>query len=364
MKKILWVIALAVTISLLFGAFGCAKPAPAPPAPTPAPAPPAPTPAPIKPIELSLSLFIPEPHLRYQHVWKPWIQMVEEKTNGKVKIIPYFAGALAPLPANYDAVGKGIADIGEVLMHATPGRFPLTEMVTLPALVPSSLSASKIDWALYNKFPEVKAEYPGVKVMAVYASPTCRFETVEKPVYKLEDIKGMKIRVTGPVAVEAAEALGFTPITMPMGDVYLALERGVFEGVAIPVEVLVSRKWAEVLSYAVGNADLGHDCFAMVFNENSWNKLPQDVRSVFNELSGSWMVEFCASEWDRFEVEAVETAKTEYGLEVNYLSEEELARWNELVIPVKYAYAESLDAKGLPGTKVLEETERLAKELE
>ncbi|MBA7681911.1 hypothetical protein ES703_90255 [subsurface metagenome] len=76
------------------------------------------------------------------------------------------------------------------------------------------------------------------------------------------------------------------------------------------------------------------------------------------------MVEFCASEWDRFEVEAVETAKTEYGLEVNYLSEEELARWNELLVPVKRVYAESLDAKGLPGTKVLEETERLAKELE
>ena len=318
---------------------------------------------PAKPIELSFSLFIPEHHLRYQKVWKPWIKMVEERTKGRVKITPFFASALAPLPENYDAISKGIADIGEVLMHATPGRFPLTEMVTLPALLPSSLSASKVVWALYDTFPEVKAEYPGVKVMAVYASPTCRFETVKKPVYKREDTKGMKIRVTGPVAVEAAEVLGYVPITMPMGDVYLALERGVVEGVAIPVEVLVSRKWAEVLKYVVGNADLGHDCFSMIFNQDSWNKLPQEVRKVIDELSGSWMVEFCASEWDKFEVEAVETAKTKYGIEYTYLSKEELGRWNKLLEPVKRRYAESLNAKGLPGTNVLEEAERLVKKL-
>ena len=32
----------------------------------------------------------------------------------------------------------------------------------------------------------------------------------------------------------------------------------------------------------------------------------------------------------------------------------ELAKWNEKVSPVKSQYAKGLDAKGLPGTKVLE----------
>ena len=313
-KLLTLIVAVVVIVGLVFA--GCAKPAPAP-APTPGPAPaPSPAPTPAKPIELSLSLFIPEMHLRYQNVWKPWIHMFEEKTNGKVKITPYFANALSPMPENYDAVRTGIADIGEVLIYATPGRFPLTETLTLPALgVPSCMGATKCLMHLYDAVPEVKAEYPGVKVLAVYTSPTCRFETTQKPVYKLEDTKGLKIRMTGSVQVAAAKALGFTPIAMPSISTILALEKGTIDGAAIPFEVLVSRKWAECLKYAIGNVDFGHDMFAMVFNEDSWNKLPPDVQKVIDEMSGSWMAESCASEWDKFEAECVGTCQTKHGIE-------------------------------------------------
>lgn len=213
---------------------------------------------------------------------------------------------------------------------------------------------------LYNKFPEVRAEYPGVRVLWLDTSPTCRIETVKKPINTLEDLKGLKIRVTGVTAVETAKALGYTPVTMPMGDVYLALERGVLDGTAIPVEVLVSRKWAEVLKHVVGNTDLGHDAFAVVINIDTWKKLPLDVQKVINELSGQWASDFTGKEWDKFEVEAEKITKAKYGVKYTYLSKEELARWNKLLKPVKDKYAESLEAKGLPGRKVLEEALRLS----
>lgn len=285
--------------------------------------------------------------------------MVEERTNGQVKITPYFASALAPLPENYDAVRTGVADIGEVLIYSTPGRFPLTEILTLPALgADTCMSATKALMHLYKTVPECKAEYSGVKVLAVYTSPTVRFQTVNKPVYKLEDAKGLKIIATGSAQVAAVKALGFVPVTMTPGDVYLALEKGEVDGGLRPIEVLVSRKWGECLKYAIGNVDFGHDMFATVFNEDSWNRLPPDAQKVIDEVSGSWLAEFFASRWDKFEAESVGICQTEYGIEFYDLPPKELARWTEPVKSIQYEYAKSLDAKGLPGTEALEETLR------
>ena len=62
-----------------------------------------------KTYELSLSLVTPPAHLRNKHVIRPWIQMLEERSGGKLKVTPYYANALAPFPEQFDAARKGIA---------------------------------------------------------------------------------------------------------------------------------------------------------------------------------------------------------------------------------------------------------------
>jgi TRAP-type C4-dicarboxylate transport system substrate-binding protein len=305
-----------------------------------------------KSIELSLGVITPPKHLRNINVIQPWMKMVQERTQGKVEITPYYAAALAPPPQSFNSAVSGIADIAEGIAYATPGRFPLTETVMLPELgLESSLSCSKALWEIYKKFPKIKDEYAGVKMLWLHVTPAVKLITRNKPVRTLQDLKGMKIRVSGATAAKVGKALGFTPVSMDIGDVYLGLEKGVLDGVALPNEILVSRRIAEVSKY-VTDIDLGHDTFFVVMNEGTWGRLPDDVKKVFEDLSGDWAVDFTGKAWDKFDKEAKAQVMAK-GIEFITLAPEEKARWKKLLAPVKDEYAAELDKKGLPGTAVL-----------
>ncbi|MCJ7594364.1 MAG: TRAP transporter substrate-binding protein DctP, partial [Desulfobacterales bacterium] len=160
-------------------------------------------------------------------------------------------------------------------------------------------------------------------------------------------------------AVKAGKALGFTPVSMDMGDLYLGLEKGVIDGVVLPSEILVSRRLGEVTKY-VTDVDLGHDSFFVVMNQKSWAKLPKDVQKVFDELSGDWAVEFTGKAWDKFDAEAVSTNKAK-GIEYLSLAPDELARWKKLLAPIKDEYTANLESKGLPAKKVMEALQKMAR---
>ncbi len=312
-----------------------------------------------KPLELSLSLVTPPKHLRNINVINPWVKMIEERTGGKVKMTVYYAAALAPPPQTFESTVSGVADVSEGLVYATPGRFPLTETVMLPELgLETSLSCSKALWQLYQTVPELKKEWQGVKMLWLHTTPGIKLITRKKPVRSLEDLKGLKIRVSGATAVKMGKALGFTPVSMGIGDLYLGLEKGVIDGVALPSEILVSRRLGEVTKY-VTDIDLGHDAFFVVMNENSWKGLPDDVKKVIEELSGEWAVEFTGKAWDKFDLEAVGKNKAG-GIEYIDLEAAEKAKWKNLLAPVKGEYAAELDAKGLPGKKVLSDIQKMA----
>ena len=242
--------------------------------------------------------------------------------------------------------------MGEGIAYATPGRFPLTEIVMLPELgLESSRSCSAALWKAFKKYPEIAAEYNGVKMLWLHVTPAVKLITRDKPVRTLEDLKGMKVRVSGATAAKMGKALGFTPVSMGMGDLYLGMEKGVLDGVALPTEILVSRRIAEVAKY-VTDIDLGHDTFFVVINLETWNRLPKDIQKVLEDLSGDWAVDFTGKAWDKFDAEAKAKVMAQ-GIEFITLDPKEKARWKKLLAPIKDEYAADLDSKGLPGTKIL-----------
>ncbi|RJR50758.1 MAG: hypothetical protein C4576_04720 [Desulfobacteraceae bacterium] len=315
--------------------------------------------APAEPIELSLSLIIPSRHNRYVHILEPWVKMIEERTKGNVKITPYFANSLAPTNQMFESTTSGLADISEGLTYANPGRFPLTETLMLPELgIKSALSASKALWHLYKTVPQVQAEYKGVKMLWLHAAPPLKITTTKKPVRNLDDLKNMKIWVTGSVPVVTGKALGFSPVPMAPGDVYLALEKGVIDGAIADNEIFVSRKFVDISKYFT-EIDITQVAFYVVMNQQKWDSLPADVKKVFEELSGEWAVEYSGKIRDKEEKEAEEVAKAK-GTNYIQFSAEEKDKVAKILAPVKEKYVSDLEAKGLPGKKVMEELKKFA----
>jgi hypothetical protein len=82
-------------------------------------------------------------------------------------------------------------------------------------------------WHFYKTFPEVQDEYKGVKVLWLHTTPNMKLNTKKKMVKTLDDLKGMKIGISGQTGVKVGKALGLSPVTVPTPDLYEAADKGV-----------------------------------------------------------------------------------------------------------------------------------------
>jgi TRAP-type C4-dicarboxylate transport system substrate-binding protein len=297
--------------------------------------------------------------LRYAHFNPPttlqaglseqWCREVEKRTNGKVKINFHPGASLLPAAQTYDSVVKGLADIGWSFMSYTRGKFPLTEVIDLPLGYQSAYVATKLANAFYKKFKP--KEFDEAKVLYLHAHGP-GILTTKKPVYKLEDLKGMKIRSAG-LSSKIVQKLGGAPVGMPISESYDALSKGVAEGILIPVEGLQTWKIGEVTKYTTENYGSAYSTGAfVVMNKSKWNSLPPDIQKIIEAINEEW-IERTGKLWDTGDAKGKEWALKQ-GHKFIPLSKEEDARWSASVKSMLDEYVKGMKEKGLPGDQALE----------
>ncbi|MBI5445303.1 MAG: TRAP transporter substrate-binding protein [Deltaproteobacteria bacterium] len=300
-----------------------------------------------KPVELNYATFFPATHAHTGLV-NEWAREIEKRTNGGVKINIFAGGTLTPADQTYDSVLKGIADIGMSVASYSKGRFPLSEVIDLPLGYTSGLQATRLANAYLQKFQP--KEFSDAKVMYVMAHGPGIFHT-KKPVGRLEDLKGMKIRCTG-TSARVVAALGATPVAMPMPETYDALRKGVVEGFVAPEEALKGFKLGEVVGNSTQNFGSSYSLlFWVAMNKQKWDALPRDVQATIEKINQEW-VEKSGKVWDQIEREGFEFSQSK-GVKIVRLSKAEDERWAEVVKPVINDYVANMKAKGLPGEEAL-----------
>jgi TRAP-type transport system periplasmic protein len=173
----------------------------------------------------------------------------------------------------------------------------------------------------------------------------------KKPVTKLEELKGMKIRSTGTVA-KIVGALGGTPVAMPMPETYDALQKGIAEGVMCPIEALQGWKLGEVIKYTTENYGSAYTIgFFVVMNKSKWDSLPPDVQKVIEQVNVEWIDRHCKT-WDEIDKLGKEFA-LKLGDKFIPLSKDEDWRWVKAVKPLYDEYVTAMKGKGLPGDEAL-----------
>jgi len=320
-KLILVVVMILLTGALIFN--GCAEPAPAPaPAPTPAP-----TPAPPEKIELTFATYFP-PVSGQAGVWEEYCGEIEKRTNGRVKITYYPGGSLLASPDIAEGVKAGIADIGYMGIGHTPGRFPVLEAICVYSGFPSAFVANHVNDDFYKEFKpkELDAYY----VIGVSGNAPFNIWS-SKPIYNLEDMKGIKIRAPGRDA-DRANALGATPVMVPSAEMFDALSKGVIDALFGPFEMAKTFRLAEVCNYVVVSWQIAPVAnWITGMNVNTYNNLPADIQTVFDQVSAEY-VDKVGQMWNDIEWVGVQYAE-EMGVEFIYLTPEEVSRWGGLVKP-------------------------------
>lgn len=296
-----------------------------------------------KSIHLTYSIFFPATHGQCLDAIA-WSKEIERQTDGQVKITVFPGSTLTKANQCYDGVVKGISDIGMSCFAYTRGRFPVMEALDLPLGYPDGLTATRVANAYYEKFKP--AELDDVKVLYLHAHGPGLLHT-RKPVKRLADLQSMKIRSTG-LSAKVVEALGAVPVSMPQGDTYESLQKGVVEGTFGPIEVLKGWRQAEVIKYTTSCNRIGYTtAMFVVMNKAKWNALPPEVKQVFESTSRQW-IDVHGKGWDQVDEEG-RAYTTALGNEILQLDNDESERWKARVRPVIDAYLADTAAKQLDG---------------
>jgi TRAP-type C4-dicarboxylate transport system substrate-binding protein len=272
---------------------------------------------------------------------------VTQMTNGQVQIRYFPGGSLLKAPATIKGVESGIADIGLAHIEYTAGRFPVMEACEMPLGYSSGYVANQIMNDFYNKFQP--KEFDKFKVLWMHANAPSLLLTKE-PIRTLDDLKGKIIRAPGRFG-DVIKALGGTPAPTPIMETYDAISKGVVDGVFVPYETLKGFKFGEVVKYVTDTSFLGPTYpFYVVMNKRSFDRLPQNVKDVFEYLRGVYR-ERMALMWNGVEFPGRDFGK-EKGVEVIRLSATETAKWKKAVAPVIEEYKKDMKSKGFKDAEI------------
>jgi TRAP-type C4-dicarboxylate transport system substrate-binding protein len=315
-----------------------------------------------KPVDITLGLgnIWPAAHRCSTDQFPRYIAMVEQAAKGKykIKLNQYHPGMLLGGKEIFDGVAKGIADMGTSALAYNPGTFPVMEALGQAGIAPpiNSNAAALTAWEFYNKYKP--KEFAPVKVLYMFATGPGWIHS-KTPIRRQEDIQGMSIRATGNTA-RAITALGGSPIAMPQAEVYLTLQKGITKATIAPIEVLKGWKQAEVTEYSTFFPMGYTEQFYMIMNWDKWNSLPKDLQAAFEAVAEEAVREAGAL-WQYIQKEGEDYAVKETGQKLIYLSDEESARWINILKPIRDTYIKRVNGLGLPGEELADEAGRIMK---
>ena len=301
-----------------------------------------------KPITLTYSnFFIPQE--AQAKLGEAWAKEVEKRANGKIKITYYPGGKLLKAEQTFDGVLKDASDIGMSAFSYNLGTFPVMEAIDLPLGYPSGKAATLVINDFYKKFQP--KELAGVKVLYLHAHGPGLLHS-KKPVNKLGDLKGMRIRSTG-MSAKIAKALGAVPVAMSQDNTYEALLNNQVDATFGPMEVLKGWNQAKVIKYTIDDCCVSYTTgMYVLMNLKKWNSLPPDIQKIFDGVSTEWIMKH-GEAWDASDEEGRKYTLS-LGNKVASLSIQEEGRWANAVRPVINEYVNGTTKKGFPGKEYVE----------
>jgi len=218
-----------------------------------------------------------------EHVIKPSIDAFNKAANGEMVIELYFADQLVPTGELFRAMQAGTIDAVQsdddsiaapTDIRVFGGYFPFATRYSLD--VPTLFHK----YGLNEIWAEAYNEVENVTWLSSGSWDPCNFNTV-KPITKLSDLKGLRI-FTFPTAGKFLARFGVVPVTLPYGDVQVAIQTGELDGLAWSgITEDYSVGWADVTPYFLTNAISGAWIGSYFVNTKSWEQVPDHLQTLF-----------------------------------------------------------------------------------
>ncbi|MFH1116752.1 MAG: TRAP transporter substrate-binding protein [Pseudomonadota bacterium] len=298
-------------------------------------------------MQIKFSTWHPPASREVKTVWIPMLEELKKRSNGRITYTMYAGAALGKGPEHYDIVKNGLSDMGYFTATWTPGKFPLTDVLSMAAWVDGKDLATDIGNQVYQKVLE--KEFKDVKVLELNGCIQA-FLWTTKPVKSLEDLKGMKIRSPGGMQTLYIKALGAEPVFMPLGDVYLAMETGTIDGLVTCPPLVLAFKLYEVAKYGV-KATFGCVSEGVIMNKKKWESTPKDLQKIIMDVAGNPFA--LTHGLDKKTYAAMMKEIEDKGVKIHDLTADQNAKWAERFQNVTKEWVAELEKKGLPAKEAV-----------
>jgi TRAP-type C4-dicarboxylate transport system substrate-binding protein len=315
-------------------------------------------PAAAQDVTLRLHHFLPAQSTVPAQILDVWADRVEAASGGRIEIQRFPSMQLGGTPPQLiDQARDGVADIVWTVIGYTPGRFPRSEVFELPFFVDDAATASAAFWQLFDA--EMRPEFPGLEVLGTWVHGPGVLHA-DREIATPDDLRGVKVRGPSRVVNGMLEALGGTPVGMPIPAVPEALSRGVLDAAAMPWEVTGALRIPELVTHHTEfeGAMLYTLTFVLAMNRGAYDALPPDLQAVIDAESGLAFSVFAGRTQAAADAPARAVA-VDRGNEIVTVSGAALADWQAVARPIVDGWVEEMAGRGIDGQALIDEARRL-----
>lgn len=309
-----------------------------------------------------LSNWVPPTHAVVTDIFQVWAKKVEAATQGRVKVqlIP----ALGAPPAHFDLVANGVADVALIGPSYTPTRFPLVRIAEQPFISNTSLASSMAIARVQERYFAKANEFAGVKLAGIWTHGPAHLFTISKPLLKIAEFEGVKIRTAGGISDKVVKLAGATPFFAPVNQTYDVLSKGVADGIVFPAEGILSFRLDGIVKYGTliegGIYQLTH---ALIVNPKKYDGLSDTDRAALDKINGEALTRMSAAVWDRINGTGVDRMKAK-GIKINQASPELMAALHKRYDELREEWLKDAAKKGVDGKAAWELVRATVKELD
>lgn len=261
----------------------------------------------------------------YEIGTKEFGKRIEKATSGRIKV-RHLNGVINGLDG-MTAIRDGRIQGCNFNYGYVDGTYPLTNMLTL-VLVENEDKLkplyNKIIWPVAEK---LFGDLYSAQLVAQGCWAGHPYYT-NKPLRTIEDFEGLKMRTDSKTSAMTLKALGGSPVAMPFGELYVAVERGMVDGFISAHGAVVGSKMYDVAKY-INEWPLGVQTWGVFVSKKAMDELPADLREIVENECAKIRDELIQRDYDAT-ARDLEVLK-EHGMEIVRPSKEEFEKFKQIV---------------------------------
>ncbi len=282
-------------------------------------------------VTAKFAVTLPEKSHQGQGVAK-FIELVDAKSGGKIKIKGFYSGALGNDVQVTSALQGGTIEFTVPQTTTLTGMVKEYEILDFPFLFANVQQAEKVlDGPVGDKLLGMLPE-KGLVGLAYWENGFFNATNSKHPIARAEDFEGLKFRsIQAKITQETIKALGAVPVPLAIPELYTALETRTVDGQGTPTAVINALKLYEVQKY-LSLTRHSYGAFIPLVSKKFWDKLSEGDRKILKEAA----VEARSFQRGvaRDQSKGARAAMAAKGMQVNEVSDAERERMRERVQPV------------------------------